>query len=737
MLVKAYQEDYELKFKKHQIEGPASPRDHLEWSSRVRKWRLEQQAKRKELGGSSIGHDLSCLQWAQKSYVQHNVMLHDLYLFDPATNKYTVKKFLKDVEERYGDIDSVVVWPSFPNLGCDSRNEEDYLRCLPGGTAGIRSLIEEFHSKNIKVLFPALGWDNGTRDPQADWSYILPRLFKEFNVDGMAGDLAFLTHDFWKNSLAIGYPLVYHAQENDKHKSKHTNESDSVQVLEWNTMDMVKYETNVRVPTVSSRKLIEPRHMSHSTDKWSRNKTSVIQHAFFNGIGIEVWENIFGTWNQLSPRDSEALRRTSSILRCFGPEFFTSPEWEAHCPCVCWETVFSSKFPSRSVSDQIVWTFVNRGPTPVSGHQMTVNYRIGIQFYDVWHGVEIVPTNIVDGLATLSFEIEPYGYGCIFATSDVSELPSGFDNLLRTMKKRSETPLMSIPIYSTVLWQELDQVAVSKHSSGEVCGMVRIDGDDSYVFSVKGMPPSENKSCEYPAMDIKYPWEHQPSRVHAPYQVKIKPFYMDIHPVTESQFKKFLDETNYTPKNPAGFLKHWIGNCYPSSRANKPVVHVSVEDARAYAKWAGKRLPHEWEWQYVAQCGTEYRTYPWGNKWDSSKVPETYEGRERLYPDHPPADVNAYPLGRSSYGVYDLVGNVWQWTDVYQDQHTRAAIIRGGSYYTPKEENYFPQAYRNDEHGKYILMAESIDRSATIGFRCVKDTDESAAALGNCSFFEE
>lgn len=65
------------------------------------------------------------------------------------------------------------------------------------------------------------------------------------------------------------------------------------------------------------------------------------------------------------------------------------------------------------------------------------------------------------------------------------------------------------------------------------------------------------------------------------------------------------------------------------------------------------------------------------------------------------------------------------------------AIIRGGSYYRPKDGKYFPQAYRNDEHGKYILMADAVDRSATIGFRCVKDTEESAAALGNCSFFEE
>jgi iron(II)-dependent oxidoreductase len=81
----------------------------------------------------------------------------------------------------------------------------------------------------------------------------------------------------------------------------------------------------------------------------------------------------------------------------------------------------------------------------------------------------------------------------------------------------------------------------------------------------------------------------QPTRAHATYKMNIKTFYIDAYNVTESQFKKFIDETDYKPSDPINFLKHWIGGCYPSSRANKPVTHVSIEDARAYAKWAGKR----------------------------------------------------------------------------------------------------------------------------------------------------
>ena len=87
-----------------------------------------------------------------------------------------------------------------------------------------------------------------------------------------------------------------------------------------------------------------------------------------------------------------------------------------------------------------------------------------------------------------------------------------------------------------------------------------------------------------------------------------------------------------------------------------------------------------------------------------------------------PDNVDAHPSGTSPFGVMDMVGNVWQWTDEYIDEHTRAAILRGGSHYQPIGSIwYFPQAYRNDEHGKLLLMALSYDRSGTLGFRCVED----------------
>ena len=88
----------------------------------------------------------------------------------------------------------------------------------------------------------------------------------------------------------------------------------------------------------------------------------------------------------------------------------------------------------------------------------------------------------------------------------------------------------------------------------------------------------------------------------------------------------------------------------------------------------------------------------------------------------PPTDVDAFPKGASPFGVMDLVGNVWQWTDEYLDEHSRGGILRGGSYFKPQGSNwYFPNKIELNTHGKLLLMAPSKDRAATLGFRCVVD----------------
>jgi formylglycine-generating enzyme required for sulfatase activity len=262
--------------------------------------------------------------------------------------------------------------------------------------------------------------------------------------------------------------------------------------------------------------------------------------------------------------------------------------------------------------------------------------------------------------------------------------------------------------------QQIIAIAPTKPSATAPQGMVRIPGA-KFEFRISGI---EIEGGNDVGVDVQYPWEDAPRRQHLK-TLDMKPFYIDKFPVTNTAFKKFVDATHYHPKDDHNFLRDWTNGSYPEGWANKPVTWVSLEDARAYAAWAGKRLPHEWEWQYAAQ-GADNRLYPWGNQWNAAAVP-TPETRRAM---RPPTDVGAYPQGASPFGVMDLAGNVWQWTEEFIDPHTRAAILRGGSYYQPQGSMwYFPQAYRLNEHGKYLLIAPSTDRSAAVGFRCVVDAE--------------
>jgi len=342
------------------------------------------------------------------------------------------------------------------------------------------------------------------------------------------------------------------------------------------------------------------------------------------------------------------------------------------------------------------------------GRQIRVTSEPGWRYYDLWHGIELQPETSGSDV-TLSFDMEPHGYGAILAAS---ELSSGEKQLLAAMRDLSARPLASFSHEWHFLPQRIVESDATKPVAATPNGMVAIPEGD-FNFAVSGIEVEGGNEI---GLDVQMPWEDSPRRDHL-HRMHVKGFYFDRTPVTNAEFKKFLDAAHYHPKDDHDFLRDWQSGTFPQGWASKPVTWVSLEDARAYASWAGKRLPHEWEWQYAAQ-GTDARLYPWGSDWDASAVPPPDKGRTL----GPPPNVGNYPKGASAFGVLDMVGTVWQWTDEYVDDHTRAAILRGGSYYQPQGSLwYFPQAYKLNEHGKYLEMAPSIDRSGTVGFRCAVD----------------
>ncbi len=194
-------------------------------------------------------------------------------------------------------------------------------------------------------------------------------------------------------------------------------------------------------------------------------------------------------------------------------------------------------------------------------------------------------------------------------------------------------------------------------------------------------------------------------------------FLIDVYPVTNSQYKKFIAAGGYT--NEEILKKCWTekGRKWREAenvtqpgywhdekwnQPDHPVVGVSSYEAEAYAKWAGKRLPTEKEWEKAAR-GTDGRVYPWGDEFDKEKC-NTYEsGLGRT------TRVILYPNGISPYGCYDMAGNVWEWTDSwYEKDKTR--VLRGGSW--GNEGDFCRCASRNGLNPNY--------RNNGVGFRCAR-----------------
>jgi formylglycine-generating enzyme required for sulfatase activity len=137
------------------------------------------------------------------------------------------------------------------------------------------------------------------------------------------------------------------------------------------------------------------------------------------------------------------------------------------------------------------------------------------------------------------------------------------------------------------------------------------------------------------------------------------------------------------------------------------------------------------EWKTIASrvgvavlgAGQRWPTLPLGQRFRRKSSAKVATGRVIGSPN----DVNAHEDSASPFGVIDLVGNVWQWTNEYIDEHTRSAVIRGGSYYhTLGSDWYFPsneKHYRLDQHNKYLLMVPSLDWASTLGFRCAADSE--------------
>ena len=200
---------------------------------------------------------------------------------------------------------------------------------------------------------------------------------------------------------------------------------------------------------------------------------------------------------------------------------------------------------------------------------------------------------------------------------------------------------------------------------------------------------------------------------HPERKVHLDAYYIDRYEVTNAEYKVYMEDIKY-PDYPS----HWVNGTYPEGKGDHPVTNVIWQEALAYALWAGKRLPTEAQWEKAAR-GPNGLSYPWGDEYVKGKANVGIEGEKKT------VSVGSQPGDVSPYRVYDMAGNVMEWTldwyeaypgNTYKDPRfgRKFKVLRGNGF--QKAGHYFLDAYRYTFNRTEVPPDEFFEN---VGFRCV------------------
>ncbi len=689
------------------------------------------------------------LQWMKDDYIMLLQFAWDKKFYNALERKYNFYNTLGEYDTLTGGYDIFTLWPTWPRLGLDQRNQWDMYKDLPGGLKELKKQADFTHSLGKKYFISYNPWDEAEKKEEQLKG--MEELLKATDADGVVLDTkGESSRELQATADKVRPGIIMYSEGMAVPK-------DMPGIVSGRVHDAL-----VLPPPLNMNKLIKPdfaifRVLQLADDRLHRE----LAISFFNGYGVEINTMRPGRPSWMK-EELAYLGRTTKILR-ENTSVFHDNDWTPLVTSFT-DSIYINRWQS---GNKVIFTIFSLKPEGFNGPLMESPDQnkflppgnTGFHIVDLWNHKELKPV-MLSGRQLIPVTIEPFdrswlntrkegSVGCIgifpsllnasvkgdtliFSAAEGDKIVITGENPSYKSKKYTFSILGNAIPYTDYFDVTTEKLVVQLFGGTELIDerVLFLNNAEPKLVSNyrRTTPPATLPSdmVEIPAGDYRFYTKRDPKTLD-PFitfpdysdtvTISMKKFYMDRYPVTNRQFLIFMKMMYYTPKDTTNFLRHWKGGSIPEGQGDCPVVYVNRDDMKAYAAWAQKRLPTEIEWQYAAQ-GADMRKFPWGNSMDSTKC---------NYNLNHPTPVDAYPSGASPYGVQDMIGNVWQATnDVYDVGCYYYNIIRGGSYYHPISSIWYVTggALPADHPEMLLLIAPGLDRNATVGFRLVKDSKD-------------
>jgi formylglycine-generating enzyme required for sulfatase activity len=593
-------------------------------------------------------YDDASTAWSDTAFRQLFLFMYDASFYDARARRYLTDALVDQWVERYGRIDEVLLWHAYPRLGFDSRTQFDFYRQMPGGLAGLRTHVSDrLHARGIRVLVDYNPWDTGTYEELAD-------IVAALDADGVMLDTMTDVPAALRIAVRSKKPSVVFAPELRPTIDDLRNARRS-----WAQWCDVGDDST---PSIHRNRWLVPRHRQLVIARWDVSRKRDIAYAFFNGAGLVLWDNIFGSLNPYTREDRRLIAETAAVLDRY-QDLIARGTWLPLIPTGT-PGLDANRFVDEKTRRSIT-TFRNRTNEPLT-FEVPSHAPRGLAYVAFWGDTNERITIEPKGTQALVLDDPTHANE---ALTHFRSLSRRADIEIETDRNRhphptpTPTPTATATTTATTTWIPLPAADFDmriRHERRE-CGCYPEGADERAMWG----------------------WHYKDEITHV-IHATLEPFAIRASAITNAEYIAFVHASGYRPADGVRFLAHVpreADGSLPRSVASPlgelPVTHVSLDDARAFASFYGERLPSEAEWQWAA----------------------------------------------TAQGVTGLSGNAWELTDTERtDGHTRFVMLRGGAPLPPRQSEW--QVERgprpNDSHAKYILLADCLDRSDTISFRTTK-----------------